>query len=59
MALIKHWAKYLREEIAGLERVKQFFLENVKAAEKNANDWLKKFKDEERRRIETEGKRRI
>lgn len=54
--MIKHWTKYLREEIAGLERVKQLFLENVKTAEKNANDWLKKFKDEERRRIETEGR---
>ena len=54
--MIKHWSKYLRDEIEALERAKLIYLESVRSSEKNANESLKKFKDEERRRVEAEEK---
>jgi len=48
--LRKHWSKYLRENIAEQERLSSLLGANVRAAEHQAQKYLAKWREEERRR---------
>ena len=48
--MIKHWSKYLYEQIAELERSKALFAAAVRSAEQQAGAYLTRWREEERRR---------
>ena len=48
--MIKHWSKYLYEQIAELERCKQLLAAAVRSAEQHAGAYLTRWREEERRR---------
>ena len=48
--MIKHWSKYLHEQISELERCKQLLAAAVRSAEQHVGAYLTLWREEERRR---------